>query len=652
MTSQEVTVAGMRMEVICLNTIIVGSGASALNAADRLYGFGQTDIAIVTEGLNTGTSRNAGSDKQTYYKLTLAADVPDSVLDMAQTLFQGGAMDGDLALCEAALSAMSFYRLVEIGVPFPHNAAGEFVGYKTDHDPRQRATSAGPLTSKMMTEKLQRQITGKNIPVFDGYMVVRVLTAGESCVGVLCINKNALGNPNGRYTVFYATNTIYATGGPAGLYACSVYPTGQSGASGFAFEAGVKGKNMTEWQYGIASTKFRWNLSGTYQQVLPRYISTDSHGNDLKEFLGQYFKCKDQLLRAIFLKGYQWPFGARKVSGAGSSLIDLLVYHETQIKGRRVWLDFTQNPRELKADFSNVGTECFDYLKKSDALFGTPVQRLAHMNAQAIELFLSNGIDLTKEPLEIAVCAQHNNGGLDGNTWWESNIKHFFPIGEASGTHGIYRPGGSALNSGQCAGLRCAQFIAARYSGDPADVDMLPESTKWAIAERISQMEGLICASGIGNSRDLRQRLGERMSRQAAHIRSEAGVAGVLQAAQEEYRNYWEVAKISDISELPLAMSNYDLLIAQQVCAAAMLDYIRQNGGSRGSYLIVRAGNPLLKVLSEDITIDCSLQGRIQEVVFDKGGTVCNWRDVRPIPKLNYWFETVWNTYANDAVIR
>ena len=63
-------------------------------------------------------------------------------MDMAKTLFDGGLMHGDIALTEAALSAKCFYKLVEAGVPFPHNRYGEYIGYKTDHDPSKRATSA------------------------------------------------------------------------------------------------------------------------------------------------------------------------------------------------------------------------------------------------------------------------------------------------------------------------------------------------------------------------------------------------------------------------------------------------------------------------------------------------------------------------------
>ena len=69
-----------------LNTVIVGSGAAGFNAADQLWSLGQRDIAIVTDHVKAGTSRNTGSDKQTYYKLTLAGEEPDSVGEMAKTL--------------------------------------------------------------------------------------------------------------------------------------------------------------------------------------------------------------------------------------------------------------------------------------------------------------------------------------------------------------------------------------------------------------------------------------------------------------------------------------------------------------------------------------------------------------------------------------
>ena len=82
-------------------------------------------------------------------------------------------------------------------------------------------------------------------------------------------------------------------------------------------------------------------------QVLPAFISTDQEGKDEKEFLLEYFKELPDLLSMVFLKGYQWPFDVNKVFG-GSSVIDLLVYQETVIKGRRVFLDYRINPGKLK----------------------------------------------------------------------------------------------------------------------------------------------------------------------------------------------------------------------------------------------------------------------------------------------------------------
>lgn len=156
-------------------------------------------------------------------------------------------------------------------------------------------------------------------------------------------------------------------------------------------------------------------------------------------------------------------------------MIDLLVYYETRIKGRRVYPDFRKNPsaaiKNGKLDFSLLGSEAYKYLENSNAFLGTPIERLAKMNRPAIELYRNNGIDLYDEYLEIAVCAQHNNGGLVGNCWWESNIRHFFPVGEVNGTFGVYRPGGSALNATQVGSLRAAQFISSRYMQPPASVN-------------------------------------------------------------------------------------------------------------------------------------------------------------------------------------
>ncbi len=279
-------------------------------------------------------------------------------------------------------------------------------------------------------------------------------------LGLLCLDLVQAGNAESRYLVLQSPNIIWATGGPAGIYADSVYPHGQNGASGLAFEAGVPGRNLTEWQYGLASLKPRWNVSGTYMQALPRFISTGENGSDEREFLNEYFPDVSRELSLIFLKGYQWPFDAAKVM-SGSSLLDVLVYAETRIRGRHVFLDYRDNPGKGEIDWGSLAPEAREYLEKAEACFGRPIDRLVQMNRPAYDFYKGRGVDLAARPLEIALCAQHSNGGLEVDSWWQTRLKGFFAVGEAAGTHGVYRPGGSALNAGQVGSLRAAQYIAA-----------------------------------------------------------------------------------------------------------------------------------------------------------------------------------------------
>ncbi len=111
-----------------LNTCVVGTGAAGFNAAIRMKQFGCDSVGLITEDVNAGTSRNTGSDKQTYYKLGLCGNTLDCVKNMAENFFAGGCVDGDNALVEAALSVRCFLNLCELGVPFPVDRYGQYVG--------------------------------------------------------------------------------------------------------------------------------------------------------------------------------------------------------------------------------------------------------------------------------------------------------------------------------------------------------------------------------------------------------------------------------------------------------------------------------------------------------------------------------------------
>lgn len=633
MKKSTLKVGDRSIRVYIAEAAVVGTGAAGYAAAMYLYEKGMTDVVMVTEGVLCGTSRNTGSDKQTYYKLSLAGAVEDSPATMARDLFAGGAVDGDVALAEAANSVSCFMRLASLGVAFPTNRYGEYVGYKTDHDPRARATSVGPLTSKLMTEALEARVTSLHIPILNHWLVVEILKHEGHVVGLLAWNKSF-----GDYVLLSCPNVVWATGGPAGIWADSVYPTCHTGSSGVLLESGIYAQNLTEWQFGLASVSPRWNVSGTYMQVLPRFVSVDKAGTE-RYFVEEHFTAEEGLART-FLKGYEWPFDSRKARG--SSAIDLLVARERDLD-RRVYLDFTENPWG-GIDYSALHPDALSYLEQANACFGTPIERLIHMNQPAYQLYLDKGVDLRHERLEIALCAQHCNGGAAVDAWWQSSLEGLFVVGEAAGTHGVYRPGGSALNAGQVGALRAASYIAKYPRGfDEAFRHVAKES-----CQRHIRMYETVLSGDCSNIARFSDTLRGTMSRIAGAVRDAEAMTVELSGTRNMLQDFSYLVHIRSSHEIPALYKLKDSLACRLAVLIAMCDFYQRSGGkTRGSALYRNTdGEAPVGLLDMAFVGGADLTDQIQMVKLD--GTVL-WRPVRGIPAGGGFFENVWKTYRENA---
>ena len=593
---------GLSVPVTCVNTVIVGAGAAGMNCAVQLVNFWQArgvadpedKLLVVTAGVALGASRMSGSDKQTYYKMGTSPRVADTAAEFAEALTTFGCCHGDTALVEGICSLRGFYNLVDAGVPFPHDPTGAFIGYKTDHDPYERATSAGPKTSRLMSQCLQRRAERAGVKIVDRHPVLKFITVGHGAetriAAMLCADSSR--GPRPVLTLFRAANWVLAAGGPGEIYATTVYPRGQYGLHGAALAAGLEACNLTESQFGLASIAFRWNVSGTYMQVVPRIYSTGADGSDPREFLTEYFDDMRAMGTNIFLKGYQWPFDAQRITDRQSSLIDMAVHQETVVRQRRVWLDFQSNP--VGADgwdafgIDALGPEALEYLRKTGATQGTPIERLAHMNAPAIEIYAENGIDLAAEPLEIALCAQHMNGGFAVDTWWRSNVGHTFVIGEMAGTHGVKRPGGSALNAGQVGALRAAEYIANVHDSD--DPPGATAACTAAVAHAVGEIRDLLHRgeSAAESPADAMGHIARRMTRYGAHLRDEVGAAKALADALQQYRSIRvRGLKIDSPGQLVAAVRTQQQCLAHIAILRAICEMFARAAGSRGSHCIL-----------------------------------------------------------------
>jgi len=671
---KEMQFNGLTIPVFSLNTVVVGSGAAGLNAACRLFremeetgvGSPADQIALVTRGLGLGTSNNSGSDKQTYYKMGAGGE-PDRPADFADTLTAGGCTHGDTALIEGQNSLRGFYRLADLGVPFPHTPTGSFVGYKTDHDPQQRATSAGPRTSRFMVRKLLAELNRYGIAVFNGYYMLGVVTKpngeGPAACGLLCVELARQNDRNHGLVLFNCRNVVAAGGGPGELYEISVYPKGQMGPCAALFEAGAQAHNLTESQFGLASIDPRWNLSGTYQQVIPRYFSTNKSGKDEQEFLNPWFDSMATLSTDIFLKGYQWPFDHDKIADFGSSVIDILVQNEMINRGRRVFMDFRENPRATDGldefTLEKLKPEALGYLQKSGAMQATPIERLAHMNQPSIDLYKGMGVDLWKEPLEVGICAQHCNGGFVVDAWWESNVRHLFVVGELAGTHGVKRPGGSALNAGQVGSMRAAQRIAHVYYQDnltPGDFGIRAAFLVQRITSEIDRIkaqpvDAVECALA-------KREIQHRMSASAGMVRSRSGIKEALAAADKQWRRICEKGLVQDGDGFLQAMEVRELALAQRAFLEAIAALLARGSGSRGSHLVTDAAGTLphpklgeeWKYIPENLKLRQEILNVAYEIhrdAFQSRVTLPN-----PRPEGEFWFENTWAEYRQAAIFK
>jgi succinate dehydrogenase/fumarate reductase flavoprotein subunit len=518
-----------------------------------------------------------------------------------------------------------------------------------------------------MTERLEAEVLLRGLRIADKTRVVKLLTDKESgrVYGILCLENRE------NFRIYFAKNIIFAAGGNPGMYSGTVYPLSQFGASGLLAREGVRFANMTEWQYGIASIKFRWNLSGSYQQVIPRYVAVDEKGNE-EEFLCSFFSSIKNLGRAVFLKGYQWPFDPGKIAGEGSSLVDLAIYIEKRLNGKRIYLDFTRNPRgnDRIGLFSpdEIDETARDYLSKSKALGATPVERLLQINPLAYELYKSQNIDLSKEYLEIDVVPQHHNGGAEVNLWWETSLKHLFAVGECAGTHGVQRPGGSALNSGQVGGYRAASYIAGYYLGE--DPFYSGEDLKARAGAELAEFEKDFAnvAGSAGNGS-----LGVTEGAGALNATAEAGApdAGALLARVQELNTRCAafirpkaeidacVRELAEIARQPLlfpekltALFNLkEIILLSRLMYDAMLAFAAGGGKSRGSYLVVDSIGKIRDCLG-GLETDLLFRDKVivSRYIPGEDRVVSEPRPVRPVPEAESWFEEVWREYRNGGV--
>ena len=584
------------MKAYLTETVVVGSGASGYNAACLLRKGFVDDLVVITDGKREGSSRNTGASRQSYYRLSSDGD---SVLEMARDLFDGGALDGDVALAEASLSTQSFMRLSELGIPFPASRYGESIGYSTGFDERNRTTTIGPNTGKYMTDYLEYEANREGVDVLENHHLVKICQKHGIVKAIIVIDRETA-----ERKMILTRNLVLATGGSAGIFSQTATPSGQYGTLGMAIEAGVKCSNLTECQFGIVAIDPRVKMDGILMTSLPRFISVDESGEE-HEFLVDAGMTWEEIEKLLILKGNEWAFDVRKIEG--SSKLDMLVISEIQ-KGRKVYLDYMHSLKDgAEAPASIIGRE--NYLLAS---------------------YLSDrGSDISRKYIEVTVGAEHFNGGIAVDSWWQSNVEGLFAIGEASSATGIYSPTGSSFNMGQVSARRASSWILEHGIGEwYVDAMNLEEDVKLVDTIAENAMEGSIDALSV------LEKVRNLMSSSMEIVRNMEGVKEAL-VKVEYYLSTFDSIKVDRPSLIWMLFELRNVLLSSKAVLESAIDYMENGGRSRASAFYE----------GRDIESEAAL---IQEVVMKDGELEFSRRSPRPIPTSDDPFDKTWSSFRRN----
>jgi len=556
------------------DVLIVGGGGAALRAALAVVEREpRAKVILVTKGKlgRSGVTARACSDRMAFHA-TLPFTEPkgkDNYKYHAEDIYKIGGYisDEDLAYILAKNSEEAFEYLDKIGVPWVKKN-GKPHQFLTDGSKYARACYTGPYTANHIEEALLRKIKATSVKLIENFMAVDLILLRDRVGGIWGLNKEE--------NLFFirAKATILATGGAGEIFKVNVYPQGMTGDGyAMAYRAGADLVNMEFIQIGLSSVKTKLACSGSMMRALPALVNAQG-----EEFLFDYFPegtITREIYLTLFQKGASWPVSFEHKS----HLIDIAVFKELR-RGRKVYLDYSHNPRGLKLEELSEVVDWYRKVKelnllKQKELQKSPLQRLKKINSPIVSWFQERDIDLERgDKIEIMPAAQHFQGGIKIRKKGETSLKGLYSAGEcAGGQHGANRPGGNAL-------LDCQVFGKISALSAVKEAKMLkdtPQINSSIVKEKLKSVEKLKDKSK-GNSASLaRKRIQELLSQFASIMRTDEGLSKGI----EELKKIEREGIHLDEKGIIFALETTNILkVAQMVIGAAKL---RQE--SRGPHL-------------------------------------------------------------------
>jgi fumarate reductase (CoM/CoB) subunit A len=464
-------------EVLVIGTEAAG-GIAAIAASE------QADVLLVTKSIR-GKSGVTIMAVATYSAPLGAEDSPAQTFEDA---IIGGRYLNDQHLVDifSKEAADTVYELEKYGVQWAKEGATyQFLAMPGHKYPRGCYTFPIGTTGRQITSALTKEAKKRNIQVLNDTFVTDLLVKNDRMVGVTAIDLRT-----GDFLLIKAKCTILATGGGMEVYQgnCGAREATGDGYA-MAYRAGIPLRDMEFVQYFPTIMVAPKRL---FAQQTPTRLRYELNAR-LLNFYGERFMRRYDPVR---MEKSTRDIVARAI--------------QTEIREGRG----TEN-----------GGVYMDVSYLPDKVIDAAIARLYPGYDFGGVKLLEEGIDIRKDPFEVAPGAHFFMGGISADEWGEVGLPGLLACGEVvGGVNGANRLGGNALPQMSVFGLRAGKH-AAEYARKQEHFDDPDESQVKEIRDHVygyfSRQDGV-------KPMDIRKEIQKIMYEDVLCIRDEKGLKSAL----------------------------------------------------------------------------------------------------------------------------
>lgn len=497
----------METKTISSDVLIIGSGGAGCRAAIEVDKTGLKAL-IVSKGLSF-RSGCTGMAEGGYNAVFKAIDPEDSIEAHIEDTLKGGKYLNDSKLVDILVNE-SADRLIDLenyGALFDRQENGKINQRAFGGQQYRRTCFQGDRTGHEIMTALKEEIYRRDIETVDEVMITSLVLSENSnkVIGAVGLELKT-----SDIIFFQAKSVILATGGAGQLYPVTSN-TVQKNGDGYAiaYRAGANLVDMEQVQFHPTGMVAPESKRGVLVTEAVRGEGGILLNKDKERFMERYspekmeLSTRDVVARAI----YQEIIEGRGTENGG------------------VYLDISHLPDDVIEE------------------------KLETMVLQ----FEDVGVDIRKEPMEVAPTEHHFMGGVKISADCSSSVSNLFACGEAAGgVHGANRLGGNALADTQVFG----KIAGESASKSAKEVEF--ETNNSMVEEEANRIKGLI-KDGSVNPKDFKDHIKQVMWEKVSIIREEKQLNEALKELLQMKEDLKDL-KVEDISEY-----NTDLMTALEI---------------------------------------------------------------------------------------